>query len=137
MEHGIECLREIIKLVDSDEQNIWFPIEFRYVKQDDIWLSPFYQRDTCSIAVHQYYEDDYHRFHKAAQEIFVRYNGRPHWGKNHYLKADTFKHLYPKWQQFQEIRQFMAPPMESSLTNTLRKLCWAKEKRSSQTKSVF
>ncbi|MGI9279678.1 MAG: D-arabinono-1,4-lactone oxidase [Endozoicomonas sp.] len=109
MEHGIDCLKEIIQLVDSDEQNIWFPIEFRYVKQDDIWLSPFYKRDTCSIAVHQYYKDDYHRLHKAAQKIFARYHGRPHWGKNHYLQATDFKKLYPMWDQFQEIRHSMDP----------------------------
>ncbi|MGI9273935.1 MAG: D-arabinono-1,4-lactone oxidase [Endozoicomonas sp.] len=108
-EDGIDCLREIIKLVDSDAQNIWFPIEFRYVKQDDIWLSPFYKRDTCSIAIHQYYKDDYHKLHKAAQEIFLRYNGRPHWGKNHYLKVDSFKEMYPMWEQFQEVRLAMDP----------------------------
>ncbi len=109
IENGIACLREIMRLVDTDSQNIWFPVEFRYVKKDDIWLSPFYQRDTFSIAVHQYHENDFHPLHKEAQEIFKRHNGRPHWGKNHYLKAESFKHLYPKWNDFQEVRREMDP----------------------------
>ena len=109
VENGIACLREIMRLVDTDSQNIWFPVEFRYVKKDDIWLSPFYGRDTFSIAVHQFHQNDFHPLHKEAQEIFARYNGRPHWGKNHYLKAADFRKLYPKWQDFQEVRHMMDP----------------------------
>ncbi|MNQ49964.1 L-gulono-1,4-lactone dehydrogenase [compost metagenome] len=108
-EHGPACLREIIKLIADKDLRTWFPIEYRYVKADDIALSMFEGRDSCSISVHQHYQMDHHNFFAAIEPIFWKYEGRPHWGKLHTLNARNLQALYPRWQEFRQVRQQLDP----------------------------
>lgn len=108
-EHGPACLREILKLIRDKDLRTWFPIEYRYVKADDIPLSMFEGRDSCSISVHQHYTMDHHNFFAAVEPIFWKYAGRPHWGKLHTLNARTLQALYPRWNEFARVRQALDP----------------------------
>jgi FAD-linked oxidoreductase len=108
-EYGPACLREILKLIQDKDLRTWFPIEYRYVKADDIALSMFEGRDSCSISVHQHYQMDHHNFFAAIEPIFWKYNGRPHWGKLHTLNARTLQPLYPRWREFVDVRQALDP----------------------------
>ena len=38
-EAGADCLREILRTVIEKEVDVVFPLEYRYVKRDDTWLS--------------------------------------------------------------------------------------------------
>ena len=51
-EEGARALAEIIALLEKQFLEVYFPIEVRVVAPDDVWLSPFYKRPTCSIAIH-------------------------------------------------------------------------------------
>ena len=108
-EHGPACLREILALIRERDLRTWFPIEYRYVKADDIPLSMFEGRDSCSISVHQHYSMDHHNFFAAIEPVFWKYAGRPHWGKLHTLNARTLQPLYPRWKAFSEVRQALDP----------------------------
>lgn len=108
-EHGPACLREILKLIRDQGLRTWFPIEYRYVKADDIPLSMFEGRDSCSISVHQHYTMDHHNVFAAVEPIFWKYAGRPHWGKLHSLNARALQALYPRWQEFARVRQALDP----------------------------
>jgi FAD/FMN-containing dehydrogenase len=108
-EHGPACLREILKLIQDKDLRTWFPIEYRYVKADDIPLSMFEGRDSCSISVHQHNQMDHHNFFAAIEPIFWKYNGRPHWGKLHTLNGKNLQPLYPRWQEFIQVRQELDP----------------------------
>jgi FAD-linked oxidoreductase len=108
-EHGLQALREVRAALESQHHEVFFPIEVRFVKGDDIWLSPFYERDTCSIAVHRYFEEDYAPYFKTIEPIFRKYQGRPHWGKINTLKRDDFRKLYPRWDDFVAVRKKMDP----------------------------
>lgn len=108
-EYGPACLREILKLIQDKDLRTWFPIEYRYVKADDIPLSMFEGRDSCSISVHQHYQMDHHNLFAAIEPIFWKYNGRPHWGKLHTLNAKNLQPLYPRWQEFIQVRQELDP----------------------------
>ncbi len=108
-EAGPDCLREILTTIKKERLNSWFPLEYRYVKGDDIWLSQFQGRDSCSISVHQYYEQDYHAYFDRIERIFWKYDGRPHWGKLHQLNHRQLRELYPHWQDFQEVRASLDP----------------------------
>nr|WP_178112166.1 MULTISPECIES: D-arabinono-1,4-lactone oxidase [unclassified Pseudomonas] len=108
-EHGPACLREILKLIREKDLRTWFPIEYRYVKADDIPLSMFEGRDSCSISVHQHYTMDHHNFFAAIEPIFWKYAGRPHWGKLHTLNARALQALYPRWNEFARVRQALDP----------------------------
>ncbi|MFK0570667.1 D-arabinono-1,4-lactone oxidase [Endozoicomonas sp.] len=108
-ENGLKALKEIREVLEKDFSEVFFPIEFRYVKGDDIWLSPFYQRETCSIAVHRFFEEDYQVYFNAIEPILRKYHGRPHWGKLNKLDAQDFARLYPKWDDFRQVRQQLDP----------------------------
>ncbi|WP_205618910.1 D-arabinono-1,4-lactone oxidase [Spongiibacter marinus] len=108
-EAGPDCLREIMALVRKKNLNSFLPLEYRYIKADDIPLSMFSGRDGCAISVHQSYELDYHNFFAAVEPIFWKYEGRPHWGKLHSLNAAQLSKLYPQWQDFTALREELDP----------------------------
>jgi len=109
VEQGLQCLDEILHVFRKQQVPMFFPIEFRYVKGDDIWLSPFYQRDSVSISIHQFYKQDYHAIFDLVEPILQKYQGRPHWGKLHSMTAASLCDLYPKWNDFMTLRQQLDP----------------------------
>ncbi len=108
-ELGLKALQEVRTTIESQFPEVFFPIECRFVKGDDIWLSPFYQRDTISIAVHRYFEEDHSALYKAIEPILQKYQGRPHWGKINTFSHQQFKQAYPQWNAFQAVRRQYDP----------------------------
>ena len=108
-EHGIQILNEIRDCINKNNFRVHFPIEVRWVKGDDIYLSPAYQRDSIYIAVHMYKGMEYRTYFDAIEAIFKKYNGRPHWGKMHTLTTNELSQRYPKWNEFQAIRKQLDP----------------------------
>jgi FAD/FMN-containing dehydrogenase len=84
-------------------------VECRFVKGDDIWLSPAYGRDSAFIAVHAYNAMPYEEYFRAAEQIFLRHEGRPHWGKMHNLTAAELAPRYPRWVDLLEVRSELDP----------------------------
>jgi FAD-linked oxidoreductase len=109
LEEGAKALRATIALLETRFPEVYFPIEVRVVAADENWLSPFYKRPSCSIAVHHGAPEDPLPFFNAAEQIFRRHGGRPHWGKMHSLTAKDFAGLYPRWKDAMEIRREMDP----------------------------
>ena len=108
-ENGIDCLRAIKKFIVAKNVAVHFPIEFRYVKGDDIWLSPAYGRDTACISIHQYVGMPFDEYFREAEAIFRAHGGRPHWGKLHNLQAPELAPLYEHWDDFQAVRRQLDP----------------------------
>jgi FAD-linked oxidoreductase len=108
-EAGLAAFEELRRTIEENNLNVFFPIEVRFVKGDDIWLSPFYQQDSVSIAVHRYFEEDYQPLFKALEPIMRKHGGRPHWGKLNTLHRQDLAGLYPRWQDFLEVRRELDP----------------------------
>jgi FAD-linked oxidoreductase len=105
---GLDCVKEIIaKLEERNE--VFFPLEFRFVRSDNAWLSPFYKRDSCSIAVHAAKGEPYDYLMHELGPIFRKYEGRPHWGKLHGFSSKELAKLYPRWYDFQQVRRSLDP----------------------------
>jgi len=107
-EQGIACVREVIAALEK-RNDVFFPMEFRFVKGDDAWLSPFHKRDSCSIAVHAAHGEPHDYLVSEIGPIFRKHGGRPHWGKLHNLMAKELAALYPRWNDFLALRQQMDP----------------------------
>jgi FAD-linked oxidoreductase len=107
-EAGIACVTEVIRTLEKRNE-AYFPVEFRYVKADDAWLSPFYRRDSCSIAVHAAHDEAHDYLLSEIGPVFRKYEARPHWGKLHRYTANDLAALYPRWKDFQEVRRRMDP----------------------------
>ncbi|GGA40013.1 FAD-binding oxidoreductase [Kroppenstedtia guangzhouensis] len=102
-------IEEMKQTMEKRRFPVHFPIEIRFVKGDDIWLSPAFGRDSAFVAVHMYKGMPYKEYFQAMEQIFLRHDGRPHWGKMHHLGADELCKLYPRWQDFQRIRRKLDP----------------------------
>ena len=108
-ENGLQAFREVREVVERDFPEVFFPFEVRFVKSDDIWLSPFFERETMSIAVHRYFDEDYKPMFKAVEKIFKKYGGRPHWGKMNTMTGQELAGHYKHWDDFKEVRQTLDP----------------------------
>ena len=108
-EHFESVIREIRECIEQQQFAVHFPIECRFVLADDIWLSPAYQRDSAYIAVHMYRGMPYRSYFYHIEQIFRRYQGRPHWGKIHTQTAESLATLYPRWDDFRRIRAELDP----------------------------
>lgn len=108
-EVGPQCLREILQTIKKHNIPVVFPIEARYIKGDDIWLSPFYRRDGFSISCHNFHDKDYKKYFAAIEPIFWKYDGRPHWGKIHTLSAAEFRARYERFDDFRRLRAELDP----------------------------
>jgi FAD/FMN-containing dehydrogenase len=108
-ENGIACLEEVLATIRRAKVNVFYPLEFRFVKQDDCWMSPFYKQDSASISLHQYTKQDHWELFKVAEPVFRKYGGRPHWGKIHSLSHAELCELYPKWDEFHALRRELDP----------------------------
>ena len=106
---GAEALREIKALIARRDFPLMFPLEVRWVRGDDIWLSPNHGRDSVHISVHQYRGMPFEGYFDAVQAICLNHGGRPHWGKVHSLKAAQLSRLYPRWDDFLALRERMDP----------------------------
>jgi FAD/FMN-containing dehydrogenase len=108
-EAGPACVREILATMASRNIPVIFPLEVRWIAADDIWLSPFYMRDGCSISVHQFADEDHEPYFAEIEPIFWKYDGRPHWGKLHTATAARLSALYPRFREFEEVREALDP----------------------------
>jgi FAD-linked oxidoreductase len=114
-EAGLACLKEVIAAIEQRNE-AYFPIEFRYVKGDGAWLSPFHGRDSCSIAAHAAYGEAHDYLLTDLGPIYRRHGARPHWGKLHRYRAAELAALYPRWADFQALRRQLDP--QGRLLNT-------------------
>ncbi|MDG2111321.1 MAG: D-arabinono-1,4-lactone oxidase [Actinomycetota bacterium] len=120
-EKGPACVAAIRELLASDFPDVAWPIEYRTVAADDVWISPARGRATVTISIHQAVEKDEEPYYRAAEEIFRSYGGRPHWGKVHYLDTDDLAGDYDRWSDWWRVRDSV-DPTGTLLNGRLREL---------------
>ncbi len=108
-------LRELRVWFERTAAPVPFPVEVRFLASDDIWLSTAHGRDSAFVAVHQYHRMDPRPLFAAFESIVREHAGRPHWGKVHSLGADRLGDLYPRFDDFREVRNRLDP--ERRFTN--------------------
>lgn len=109
VENQLKALAEVVRTIEKERPDVFFPIEARRIAADDAWLSPFQGGPRGSVAVHAYYRDDFSFLYSLVEPIFRRYDGRPHWGKLHTLRGQQLAAIYPRWSDFLAVRQDLDP----------------------------
>lgn len=109
VENQLKALAEVVRVIEKERPDVFFPIEARRIAPDDAWLSPFQGGPRGSVAVHAYYRDDFSFLYALIEPIFRRYDGRPHWGKLHTLNGGQLAAIYPRWKDFLAVRQDLDP----------------------------
>ena len=95
----------------SNASFIHIPMDVRFVSKDNSWLSYAYKQDTVTmgcVSRNAETADAYEAF-QTIEKIFLKYGGRPHWGKRFAAKNEEMSILYPKWEAFKTIRKELDP----------------------------
>jgi FAD/FMN-containing dehydrogenase len=109
-EKAIECFIEVRKQVKEKwRRTVAWRLLIRTIKKDDALISPMSERESVTISLHHNAGLRFWEYFQAIEPIFLKYGGRPHWGKKHTLKAEQLKELYPHWNRFQETRKKFDP----------------------------
>ena len=104
-----DALRDVMRLIDDRGWRISFPVEVRFARSDDLWMSTAYGRESGYIAVHRYYREDPTEYFSAVEEIMLGYGGRPHWGKMHTRDSTRCRDMYPRYDDFLAVRDRLDP----------------------------
>ncbi|WP_254878627.1 D-arabinono-1,4-lactone oxidase [Streptomyces sp. NA04227] len=102
-------LRELKRWVDGNDEKVSFPFEVRFVRADELWLSPAHERDVAYVAFHQYHRMPHERWFGVCEDILGSVGGRPHWGKMHRLDAAELAARYPRFGDFTALRDTLDP----------------------------
>jgi xylitol oxidase len=97
-EHAPEAVSAVSKLGFDDVLQV---CELRTIAADELWLSPFYGRD--SLGLHFTWADDDDRVAAAVARVeaaLAPFDARPHWGK--VFQSDPRAH-YPLLPRFRNL----------------------------------
>ncbi|MFJ2029782.1 D-arabinono-1,4-lactone oxidase [Streptosporangium sp. NPDC087985] len=108
-EHLGQALRETRDLVERRGWKISFPVEVRVTPASGAWLSTAYGRDSAYVACHTYRPTPNPAYFEGVEEIMTRLGGRPHWGKLHTRDAAYLATVYPRFADFQALRDRLDP----------------------------
>jgi L-gulonolactone oxidase len=108
-----QVFEELKTVINSFKNNsfIHIPMDIRFVDEDQSWLSYAYKQKTVTmgcVSRNSATADSYEAF-KTIERIFLKYGGRPHWGKRFAAKEADFSKVYPKWEAFKTLRKQMDP----------------------------
>jgi FAD/FMN-containing dehydrogenase len=106
---GPDCLREIRSFIEKLRLPVSFPLYYRLVAKDDLFLSPFFERDSATISVNMFHPLAYRELFEGVEAIFQNHTGRPHWGKKHTARPAYLRRVYPRWDDFLQIRAELDP----------------------------
>ena len=107
---AIGCFLEVREQVKKKfRKDVAWRILVRTIQKDDAFISPMSGRESVTISLHHNAGLRFWDYFKAIEPLFLKYGGRPHWGKKHTQKAESLREMYPEWKKFQEVRQKYDP----------------------------
>ncbi len=104
-----DALREVLALFQSGRPSVTFPLEIRFVRGDESWLSPAQGADTCQIGAYSTDGPDCAGFFASFWAVMRSHGARPHWGKELDHTVAELAPLYPELQRFQALRRTWDP----------------------------
>ena len=108
-EQGIDCMRAIARLLHERFPEVQWPVEYRTLAADEVWLSTARNRATVTISVHQDVRLDDAAYFRACEEVFLEHDGKPHWGKVNYLNAGQMAARHEDWEAWWRVRDRLDP----------------------------
>lgn len=108
-EKGAAVMQELAEAIRKAKIVTAFPLVYRTVAADDVWLSPFYERASATITVHQYAKANSSKLFDLSEAVFRNHGGRPHWAKIHSASREELAQLYPRFEEFCALRRKLDP----------------------------
>jgi L-gulonolactone oxidase len=109
-QNAAEAVERLAAWVNSHPSlRVNMPVDVRFVRGEDIWLSPAEGRDSVYIGVLQHRRLPYEEYFRGFEALMDEYGGRPHWGKMHTKTAAELRRLYPCFDDFLSLRERLDP----------------------------
>ena len=108
MTRAPEAVERLVRMIDRDHLIVNMPVEIRFVRGDDAWMSPAQGADTCQIGAYCYGARATPYFAAFWREMRA-INARPHWGKELDHTADEVAALWPMLPAFRALRAELDP----------------------------
>ncbi|AXV06289.1 oxidoreductase, FAD-binding [Euzebya pacifica] len=103
-------VRQLEALVARDDLPLVLPVRVRTVAADrSAWLSPMWDRESLVVSVRTVRGMPYTALFGVVQQLCRGFGGRPHWGLMHTLGVEELSELYPRWEDFVEVRRRFDP----------------------------
>jgi FAD/FMN-containing dehydrogenase len=86
-------------------------MDVRFIQKDTSWLSYAYKEDMVTLGCvsrNAATADTYEAF-KSIEKVFLKYGGKPHWGKRFAAKDAELSKIYSKWEDFKLLRKKLDP----------------------------
>lgn len=108
MTRAPEAVERTLRAVEADRLVVNFPLEIRFVRGDDSWMSPACGADTCQIGAYCWGPRAPAYFASFWREMRAL-GARPHWGKELEHTADEVRALWPRTGDFLALRDQLDP----------------------------
>ena len=95
----------------SNKSFIHIPMDVRFIQKDTSWLSYAHNEDMVTmgcVSRNAATADTYEAF-KSIEKVFLKYGGKPHWGKRCAAKDADLSKIYSKWGDFKLLRKKLDP----------------------------
>jgi FAD/FMN-containing dehydrogenase len=106
---GPACFAEIRRVIHERHPDVQWPVEYRTLAGDDVWISPAYSRASVTISVHEDAARPYAALFDDCEAVFRTYDGRPHWGKIHCRRGEELAPAYERWEHWWRLRAELDP----------------------------
>jgi L-gulonolactone oxidase len=103
-----EAIDRIVRVIDRDRLTVNFPLEIRFVRGDDAWMSPAFGGDACQIGAYCWGPRAPAYFAAFWREMRAL-DARPHWGKELDHGAEEVHALWPRVSDFLALRDELDP----------------------------
>jgi FAD/FMN-containing dehydrogenase len=104
----VPAMKGLREIVEENDFELKLPVEVRFSAQDDLLLSPSYDRASGWIGAAT--EDNTAQVYARFEPLMQKFQGRPHWGKHFTLTRDTIKGMYGRrFDDFLALRDAFDP----------------------------
>lgn len=104
-----EAIRQVQDLMRGEHANQVHPMFIRFVKGDEAWMSPFYERDTVTVSVAGHPGVEYWPYLRDVDRTLKQFEARAHWGKLHLMTREYLEAVYPRHGDFVRVRREIDP----------------------------
>jgi FAD/FMN-containing dehydrogenase len=109
MTRAAEAFDRIVRMLSRDQLAVNVPLELRFVRGDDAWMSPAEGADTCQLGAYAGGVPDVDRYFAGFWRELRALGARPHWGKELDHEAAELATLFPGMARFQALRDRLDP----------------------------
>lgn len=104
-----DVMRDVRAHFNENSLHTAYPLVIRTAAADNIWLSQAYGRETFYISARSYWRQPHAELFSSLEGVFKEHGGRPHWGQFHTQQAEELAQLYPRFEDFVQLRTELDP----------------------------